>query len=982
MKDGVKIEKGVTLNESYLLENFEHIGDLCQFFCAYPDLYIDLITPEDDNINLFFYQRIFLRSVMRFKTIYVTACLRAGTPVLTQYGMVPIEKVNPNWKIWTKDGWSKVENLNAHTWNGKPVRIKAQNCLEDEITVTDDHRFYCIPREKVSSRPGTFWKDGLSYFNVKDYEARKEHYRIALRQVEPQWIEAKDLKPNDWLLSYIDVVEEDIDSINAPPIPNAHCVNIIKPIIKLDNLFYEWLGIWLAEGSWNQANSSISFTINEKEDRLAKRIQYLTSEIFGLNTPSIQHRNNNSQVIAYTSKHLCVFFEELFKTTADQINQYNKYIPPIILHGTPTKQLQLVKGWLDGDGYYRSAYGRDYKGTTVSSLLCEGIKMCLYRNYINPSISTETREGKAKVYNIVFGGACAEEFENAINDGRDVLITNEMRLSDYYPVKIGAKLFMRNRISEVTVLPETVEDVWCLQMPNETFNVDGVEGHNCRAWSKSFLTILGLMLQCIFIPNHKAFICAPNKSQGAQIAKEKIYEIYRHWPLIRKEVVGGDISDTPGNFGKDYVSIKFRNGSIFDVVGALDSSLGGRRHSGLIDEIKNHDEEAINTIVLPLLNVSRRLPNNTVNPKEPNQQVICATSAWQKTSFAYERLIDNFEKAIIEPDKAFVFGCDYRVPVLHGLLDRDYINDLKMSPSYNETTFATEYLSIWQGASQDSWFNFDRLSKHRKVKNPEERPKYTNEVKEQFYLLSWDVARLHDQSVVCIFRVNVHDGTTFHATLVNIKMLGLTEEERTFQKQVIAVKKLIKIFNPREVVIDTNGLGIGVADLMIQEQVDEFGTCYPAYGFNNDDDYSKIQPKEAPKILYGLKANSTLKSKIHSNVYSRTAGGLVHFLIKEQEAKNALLATKAGQKMSTVERVKRLMPHELTSNLFDQMANLRLKQTSVSGDVVLEQINARFPDDKYMAFAYGLWRIKELEEQYSTRKRRRGNGNRRYLFFT
>lgn len=121
----------------------------------------------------------------------------------------------------------------------------------------------------------------------------------------------------------------------------------------------------------------------------------------------------------------------------------------------------------------------------------------------------------------------------------------------------------------------------------------------CRAWSKSFLVILGLFLQCVFIPRHKAFICAPNKSQGAQIAKEKISEIYQHWPLLRKEVLGGEISDSPGNFGKDYVSIKYRNGSILDVVGALESTLGGRRHSGLIDEIKNHDEEAINTIVLP-----------------------------------------------------------------------------------------------------------------------------------------------------------------------------------------------------------------------------------------------------------------------------------------------------------------------------------------------------------------------------------------------
>lgn len=503
----------------------------------------------------------------------------------------------------------------------------------------------------------------------------------------------------------------------------------------------------------------------------------------------------------------------------------------------------------------------------------------------------------------------------------------------------------------------------------------------CRAWSKSFLTILALMLQCIFIPNHKAFICAPNKSQGAQIAKEKIYEIYQHWPLIRREVLGGDISDTPGNFGKDYVTIKFRNGSVFDVVGALDSTLGGRRHSGLIDEIKNHEEEPINTIVLPLLNVSRRLPDNTVNPKEPNQQIICATSAWQKTSFAYDRLIDNFEKAIIEPDKAFVFGCDYRVPMKHHLLEPDYINDLKMSPSFNETTFATEYLSIWQGASKESWFNFDKMTKYRKIKNPENKA-ISRPNSDQFYIMSWDVARLNDQSVVCIFRVNVRDKVTFHATLVNIKVLGLTAEEKTFQKQVIAVKKLIKDFDPREVVIDTNGLGIGVADLMIQDQYDEFGNHYPAYGFSNDDDYDKIQPKDAPKILYGLKANSTLKSKIHSNAYARISGGLVHFLIREQEAKNALLATQQGQKMTVVQRVKRLMPHEMTTNLFDQMANLRLKRTGTSSDVVLEQINARFPDDKYMAFAYGLWRIKELEEECSSRKRRQGSGPRCLVFYS
>lgn len=172
---------------------------------------------------------------------------------------------------------------------------------------------------------------------------------------------------------------------------------------------------------------------------------------------------------------------------------------------------------------------------------------------------------------------------------------------------------------------------------------------------------------------------------------------------------------------------------------------------------------------------------------------------------------------------------------------------------------------------------------------------------------------------------------------------------------------------------------------MIRPQYDELGNYYPPYGFVNDDNYKKVQPNDAITILYGIKANGPLNSKIHGNAYSRIAGGLVKFLIKEQEAKNALLSTKTGQKMSTEQRMKRLMPHEMTTSLFEEMANLRLKRTGSSLDIVLEQINSRFPKDKYSAFAYGLWRIKELEEESHKRDRRRfgaGVGVRNFTFFT
>jgi len=196
--------------------------------------------------------------------------------------------------------------------------------------------------------------------------------------------------------------------------------------------------------------------------------------------------------------------------------------------------------------------------------------------------------------------------------------------------------------------------------------------------------------------------------------------------------------------------------------------------------------------------------------------------------------------------------------------------------------------------------------------------------------------------------------------LVNLKVLGLTEASKVFRAQAVDIKQLIEDFNPIEVVIDINGIGRGLADEMISEQIGANGKIYPPYGFFNDCGYEKIQPKECDKLLYGMIANTSLNSKIHANAYTRTNSGLVRFLISEQDARAALLATDKGAKMSYEDRVKRLMPHELTTKLFNEILNLRIKKNGI--DIAVEQINSHFPKDKYSAFAYGLWRIKEREE--------------------
>lgn len=103
-----------------------------------------------------------------------------------------------------------------------------------------------------------------------------------------------------------------------------------------------------------------------------------------------------------------------------------------------------------------------------------------------------------------------------------------------------------------------------------------------RAFSKSFISILALYLLCMFKPKGKFFIVAPGKAQSAKIAKEKIYEIWDLLPILKREIIGD------GNFGGDYVRLTFRNGSVFDVVSALNSQRGGRRHGGLIDETRKN----------------------------------------------------------------------------------------------------------------------------------------------------------------------------------------------------------------------------------------------------------------------------------------------------------------------------------------------------------------------------------------------------------
>ena len=72
-KDGIELEKGVVLTPDFLERNEDLIANTIEIFSAYPDIFLDMITPEDSTFTLFPFQRLFLRACMRYTRIYITA---------------------------------------------------------------------------------------------------------------------------------------------------------------------------------------------------------------------------------------------------------------------------------------------------------------------------------------------------------------------------------------------------------------------------------------------------------------------------------------------------------------------------------------------------------------------------------------------------------------------------------------------------------------------------------------------------------------------------------------------------------------------------------------------------------------------------------------------------------------------------------------------------------------------------------------------
>ena len=238
-----------------------------------------------------------------------------------------------------------------------------------------------------------------------------------------------------------------------------------------------------------------------------------------------------------------------------------------------------------------------------------------------------------------------------------------------------------------------------------------------RAYSKSFLSVLILMLRCVLYPGAHLFVTTGGKEQAAGIAREKAEELCKLIPGLKNEI---DWSRGASKASKNMVEYIFKNGSKLDIMAAQQSSRGKRATGGLVEECILVDQTMLNEVIIPTMNVDRRLADGSRHEEETvNKSQIFVTTAGWKNSFAYEKLIQTLIQQIIDPDQAIVLGGTWRVPVMEKLLRKSFIEELKLDGTYNDSSFAREYESEWSGDAENAFFSAERFDKHRVLLQPE-----------------------------------------------------------------------------------------------------------------------------------------------------------------------------------------------------------------------------------------------------------------------
>ena len=503
--------------------------------------------------------------------------------------------------------------------------------------------------------------------------------------------------------------------------------------------------------------------------------------------------------------------------------------------------------------------------------------------------------------------------------------------------------------------------LWCMMHYNFVMYLAA------RGQGKTYLTALFCCVRCILFNGTKIVVSSGTLKQANEVLLKIQDDFMKQSSILRSEI-------EKCNIGQNDASIYFKNGSWIKTRTSSENSRSARANCIVVDEFRMVDETVINTVLRKFL-TSPRQPKYLQKPEYAHMQErnkeIYMSSAYFKSSWAYRKAQSYTLNFFDDTKKYFICGLPYQVSVREGLLSRSQLEDEMSEADYNELVQQMEMECLWFGDTDGSLFKFDELTARRRLRKAFPPlsfcndkitiPKLTSTGKR---ILSIDVALMqstkkkkNDASAIYINDLIQVNDTAYQSNFV----YGETFEGLKTDELGMIVMKYFYEYQCTDLVLDTNGIGLGVYDFITKDQIcQENGKRYKAMTCINDKDMAeRCKVRDANKVVWSVKANANFNNEICVLLRNGIQNGKINFLIPEQDADSSLKETYKGYfKMSPTEQAKLKMSYIQTT--FAVYELIKLDHEVKNGNIKVKEVEG-MRKDRYSSIAYSYWCACQLE---------------------